>query len=378
MQRKNSSLAEQTKNIDSDNQIVKDDEIDLIEVAKTVWAGRKLILKVTAVFFVIGVIIAFGSKVEYEASCKLMPETQEGMKPNLGGLGSLAGLAGINLDLGGNGALTPELYPEIAQSVPFLLKVWNEPIHFEKQDTVISTYQFFKEIDRPSIFNIVLKYTLYLPFQVKNWLTDTNLTNTINSEKVGIIRMNKDDSDIFENLKSRINVNVDPKTGVINLSTLMPDALAAAELAQVSIKILTDHITSYKISKTKVNFEFIKDRFEDAKQAFEKAQNNLASFSDRNQNVVTFLAKTELEQLQNEYNIHFEVYKDLAIKLEQSEIALKENTPIFTILEPVVIPNEKIKPLKIKITIIYTFVGFIFSIVFIILKHFVEERFFYI
>jgi LPS O-antigen subunit length determinant protein (WzzB/FepE family) len=71
------------------NPIIKDDEIDLIEVAKTIWAGRKLILKVTAVFLVIGLVIAFGSKVEYEASCKLMPETQEGMKSNLGGLGSL-------------------------------------------------------------------------------------------------------------------------------------------------------------------------------------------------------------------------------------------------------------------------------------------------
>ena len=95
-------------------------------------------------FFLLGLLIAFGSKVEYEASCKLMPESQEGMKPNLGGLGSLAGLAGINLDMGGSGALTPELYPQIAQSVPFLLKILNEPIHFEKQDTTTTSYIFFK------------------------------------------------------------------------------------------------------------------------------------------------------------------------------------------------------------------------------------------
>jgi protein involved in polysaccharide export with SLBB domain len=95
------------------NPIIKDDEIDLIEVAKTIWAGRKLILKVTAVFLVIGLVIAFGSKVEYEASCKLMPETQEGMKSNLGGLGSIAGLAGINLDMGTTGALTLEEISEI-------------------------------------------------------------------------------------------------------------------------------------------------------------------------------------------------------------------------------------------------------------------------
>ena len=122
-------MEEEKENIESKNPVIKDDEIDLLEVTKTVWAGRKLILKVTGIFLVIGLIIAFGSKVEYEASCKLMPESQEGVKPNLGGLGSLAGLAGINLDMGNSGALTPELYPQISQSVPFIMKIWNEPVH---------------------------------------------------------------------------------------------------------------------------------------------------------------------------------------------------------------------------------------------------------
>ena len=82
--------------------IIKDDEIDLIEVAKTIWAGRKLIFKVTAIFFVIGIIIAFGSKVEYEASGKLRLESKEGIKPNMGELESLAGLSGFNLEMVGD------------------------------------------------------------------------------------------------------------------------------------------------------------------------------------------------------------------------------------------------------------------------------------
>ena len=113
-------MDEVNENMDSrDNQIIKNDEIDLVEVARTIWKGRKLILKVTIVFFLLGLLVAFGSKVEYAASCKLMPESQEGMKSNLGGLGSLAGLACINLDMAGTAALTPELYSQIAKSVPF-------------------------------------------------------------------------------------------------------------------------------------------------------------------------------------------------------------------------------------------------------------------
>jgi hypothetical protein len=37
------------------------DEIDLVNVIKKIWAERKLILNVTGVFFVLGIIIAFGT-----------------------------------------------------------------------------------------------------------------------------------------------------------------------------------------------------------------------------------------------------------------------------------------------------------------------------
>ena len=44
-------MEEVKKHMDStEKPIIKDDEIDLIEVAKTIWAGRKLIIKVTVVF----------------------------------------------------------------------------------------------------------------------------------------------------------------------------------------------------------------------------------------------------------------------------------------------------------------------------------------
>ncbi|MCK5371267.1 MAG: hypothetical protein KAQ62_22055, partial [Cyclobacteriaceae bacterium] len=198
-----------------ENPLIEEDEIDLVQVAKTIWAGRKLILKVTLVFFLLGLLVAFGSKVEFEASCKLMPESQEGMKPNLGGLGSLAGLAGINLNMGSSGALTPEFYPQIAHSVPFLLKIINEPIHFEKQDTVTTSYIFFKEIDSPSFISYLFKYTLGLPSQIKSWLITQKEFNQIEKkEEKDIIRLSKEDHNIINGFKNKIIVDVDSKTGI--------------------------------------------------------------------------------------------------------------------------------------------------------------------
>jgi uncharacterized protein involved in exopolysaccharide biosynthesis len=355
-------LKEYTENIEQNNPIIKDDEIDLIEVAKTIWAGRKLILKVTGVFFIIGLIIAFGSKVEYEASCKLMPENQEGMKSNLGGLGSLAGLAGINLDMGGTGALTPELYPQIAQSVPFIMKVWNEPIEFEKQDTTVSSYIYFKEIDNPSILGLIFKYTVGLPFQIKAWLTKSNDEQISKKNKDQIIRLSKEDTELLEKYRERISVDVDTKTGILTLTTEMPDAVASAELAQLSIDQLTKYVTDYKVSKAKENYNFVQARYNEAKIAFEKSQEALALFNDRNRNVVTALAQAESQRLQNEYNLAFEVYKGLATQLEQAKIKVKEETPIFTVLEPVKVPVEKSSPKKLIILTASIFLGFFMSI----------------
>lgn len=362
-------MEEENKNKDSKIQIIKDDEIDLIEVAKTIWAGRKLILKVTGVFLIIGLIIAFGSKVEYEASCKLMPENQEGMKSNLGGLGSLAGLAGINLDMGGTGALTPELYPQIAQSVPFIMKVWEEPIEFEKQDTTVSSYIFFKDIDKPSILIVLFKYTIGLPFQVKAWLTKSDEGISENKEIGKIIRLSKEDTELLENYQERVSVDVDTKTGILTLTSEMPDALAAAELAQLSIDFLTEYVINYKVSKAKESFDFVQARYDEAKIAFEKSQESLAIFNDRNRNVVTALAQTESQKLQNEYNLAFEVYKGLATQLEQAKIKLKDETPVFTILEPASVPVEKSRPKRSLIVLLSVFIGAIIGIGIIVVKN---------
>ena len=368
-------MDEVNKNIDSNDQIIKDDEIDLVEVVKTIWAGRKLILRITAIFFVIGLVIAFGSKVEYEANCKLMPESQESMKPNLGGLGSLAGLAGINLDINNEGALTPELYPQIAKSSPFIMKVWDHRLKFEKQDTTVSSYFYFKKIDRPSFLNLLVKFTIGLPFQIKSWIFDIDAGREYNKIESSLIKLSKEDTELLKKYRERISVDVDAKTGILTLTTEMPDAFAAAQLAQLSIDLLTQYITDYKVSKANENFNFVKARFEEARTSFEKSQEALAMFSDRNRNVVTALAQAESQRLQNEYNLAFDVYKGLATQLEQAKIKVKEETPVFTVLEPVKIPILKSKPKRILISFFSIVLGGIFGIVLVISKDFYARYF---
>eukprot|EP01092_Planopodium_desertum_P010399 TRINITY_DN46163_c0_g3_i2.p1 TRINITY_DN46163_c0_g3~~TRINITY_DN46163_c0_g3_i2.p1 ORF type:complete len:351 (-),score=8.36 TRINITY_DN46163_c0_g3_i2:181-1233(-) len=339
------------------NKIIQEDEIDLLELARVIWSKRHLILKGTGIFVVLGVIIAFTSKVEYEASCKLMPESQEGAKGKLGGLGGLAGLAGIDLGLGTTGSLTPQLYPEIVKSIPFQLQLIHTPIRFEKLDSLMSSYTYFTVMDRPSLFGFIAEYTIGLPGKIKGLFAAEEVAPS-GPANDDLIRLTKEDWSMVETYRERISVSVDDKTGIITVTTEMPDPYAAARVTDLVVKKLTSEVTNYKVEKAQVNLEFIRERYAEAEKEYEAKQKQVARFTDRNKNITSSMVETEYQRLQNEMNIAFEVYKGLATQLEQAKIKIKEETPVFTVLEPVKVPVDKSRPKRKLILAGFLLTGF--------------------
>ena len=338
---------------------LQDDEIDLIELFKVVWSARLFIIKVTSVFIVFGLIIALTGKVEYEASCKLMPENQEGIKSNLGGLGGLAGLAGINLNLGTTGSLSPQLYPQIAKSVPFQLELLETPVYFKKLDSTITSYHYFSEIDKPSLVGYFTEYTINLPGKIKKLFKSKD--QSLKPDDKDLLVLTKDEWDLVENFQERFSISVDVETGIISIKTEMPDAFVAASLTNKVVKELTKRITDYKIEKVKLNLNFIQERYEESKKEYEFQQRKLALFTDQNRNITSSIIEAEYQRLQNDLNISFEVYKGLASQLEQAKIKVKEETPVFTVLEPVKVPVEKSKPRRGLILALSTLFGILSS-----------------
>ncbi len=353
---------------------IKDDEIDLVELAKLIWARRRFIVKVTSIFFVLGLIIAFTSKVEYEATCKLLPESQEGSIPDLGGLGGLAGLAGFDMSsLGGSssGVLTPELYPEIVRSTPFVVELLHTPFYFEKLDTTISSLQYFKYLDKPSLFGYILGYTIGLPGKIKS-LFSSRTEDLVTSES-NITRFSKEEWGLIKEYRERFSVSVEVETGIISVEAKLPDPNAVAQVTQTLIESLTERVINYKIEKLQKNLEFVKEQMVEAEQVYESRQKQLARFSDRNRNITTSMIQTEYQRLQNELNIAFEVYKGLATQLEQAKIKVKEETPVFTVLEPVRIPEEKNKPKRMLIVALSSIIGLFLTSSLIVLRIFLQK-----
>jgi hypothetical protein len=147
---------------------IEEDSIDIIALVKKVWSERKLIIKSTISFFLIGCIVALLSPVVYTSETTFVPQVSEDqMSSSKGSLGSLASLAGINLNQRSSTSdsyLSPLLYPKLTESEEFSLNIIKDEINTLNGDKL--TIKEYLLLDESSFnFNpigFIKKYTIGL------------------------------------------------------------------------------------------------------------------------------------------------------------------------------------------------------------------------
>ena len=347
-----------THNNSSENQ---EDSIDIIALLQSIWTGKKLILKTVLVFMILGLFIAVFSQNEYTASITIVPQSSS-EKPG-GSIGGLAALAGINLgSVGQQSSISPTLYPQILTNISFQKELLETLITIEGQDNKITYKEYYTNVYSPSVLSSIKKYTIGLPGVLIGLLKSDEISKEESKNNDSLPQITEDDKKLIELLLEQLSMEVNDKDGYIGLSTTMPEARAAAELTQKAQELLEQYVIDFKIEKSSSELDFIKNRYQEKEQEFQKIQQKLALYTDRNQNVNSARAKMELMLLQSEYDLAYGVYSELAKQLETQELKVKEDTPIFTILQPVFVPLEKTGPKRSLILIIYTFLGFVLSI----------------
>ncbi|MEP0366645.1 MAG: Wzz/FepE/Etk N-terminal domain-containing protein [Cyclobacteriaceae bacterium] len=355
--------------MEDNKQVIKEDEIDLIELVKVIWSKRWFIAKVTGVFMALGLLIAFTSPKEYETSCTLIPEAI-GQETKLGGsLGGLASLAGI--DLGalagiGNATINPGLYRSVAQSTPFLTSLMTQSFYFENLEKEVSLYDYYMEHYKVGLF----QQMLFFPFRVIAWIKSSEKVGRIDSD---IVKLTKYQQRCADDLKERILVTMDWELNVVTIEVQMQDPLVAAKVAEFTMNYITKYVTDYAVSKSKEQLKYVRDQYENRKDEFEKIQLDLAQFRDQNQYVSTAKAKSEEERLLSKYNLSFNVYNQLAQQVEAIRLQINEKTPVFTVLEPSKVPVEPSTP-KGVIIIGFIFIGGIAAMVIVFIKNRLEYR----
>ena len=341
----------------------EEQEIDLMELIQRMWLNRKLIAKVTGVFMVIGLLVAIFSATEFTASCDVVPQSSDSSGSSR--ISSLAALAGINLGQTQNvKSLSPMVYENIMSSTTFLKELMQTPIDFQKAGRTVTFFEYYtsEEFNKLSIGGYILKYTIGLPGVIMKAVRGEQLeTNNIFGEgaNASIETLSKDEYECMGILSKCVSLTLDDKKGYVTITANMPEAVAAAQMAQATLLLLQKYITEFKIEKVQSNLDFVQERYDEAKSNFEDIQSRRAKFRDSNMNTTRYSARTELEKLDAEYTLAMSLYSELATQLEQAKISVKETMPVLTVIKPVTVPYKKSKPQRAMILFAFTFLGII-------------------
>jgi hypothetical protein len=229
-------------------------------------------------------------------------------------------------------------------------------VKFADIDQNVSLFDYYTEYSKTSAIGNIKKYTIGLPFVILKAIRPKK-EDKPGSTNSNLITLSEDEKEVLETLAAQLSLEFNDKDGYVTITARMPEALPAAQVADKAQKLLQEYITEFKIEKAKANLEFIQERYNETKEEFETVQENRARFFDRNKNVTTAMALTERDRFDSNYNLIYGVYSELAKQLEQAEISVKENTPVFSIIQPVSVPIEKSKPNRPMILIIWFFLG---------------------
>jgi LPS O-antigen subunit length determinant protein (WzzB/FepE family) len=195
-----------------------DDEIDLIALAKTGWEGRKTVIKMVMIFMAIGLFIAIFSPKEFTASTTMVPASDS--KKIGGNLSGLASLAGINLgSMGGEGGISPTLYPQIVNSIPFQKELLQTPLTIEGQSKKVTYANYYTNIYSPGLLGVLKKYTIGLPGIIIKAIKGKTVIPSVGTERSRseveginqLLTISDDENELIKQLSNQLSLDVNNK-----------------------------------------------------------------------------------------------------------------------------------------------------------------------
>ena len=341
------------------------DEIDLKNLIIPIWKARKQIMLTSLIFAVLGGIIGFLTPATYTASSTFLPQTTQsgGAGASLGGL---AALAGINLNAPSTGGdIPPSMYATVLASEPFRKRILDAKIWVDG-DSV--TYRTYLENQPSSTIGTIKEYTIGLPGKFIGLFGAPEDQNLVNGEVQGLQPISNEEYSLLNAVSGKVSIVNDKKEGIITISVIESDPIIAAQVTKVTEIVLQDWISEHKIKNAKAQYDFIEKQFEAKQNEFFEIQDQLASYMDRNQNVLSATYLTRLERLQAEFDLVNAVYSELAKQKEQAAIQLSKDTPTFSVLDPVKVPKVKTGPKKSNYVLITFFMGLILTSVWVLAR----------
>ena len=354
-----------TENNSKEMTPIDEDSIDIIALLKTVWDGRKLIVKIVVAFFVIGCIVALSSPIVYTSETTFVPQTSDDQMSTPKGLGSLAGLVGIDFNSASSSNdsyLSPLLYSKIADSEEFSINLLEEQlINLEGETLTIKNY-LMKDAGGFNLIGFIKKYTIGL------FSSDSSEGASVNSALENYNFISTEDFGVINSLKEKFSIELNDKEGYIKVIANDENAFISSQLVSLVTKNLQSRIIDLRTKKIKERLDYSKEQYDLKRTEFENLQNKVARFKDSNKNISTAMFLSRLEKLQSEYTLQQNILMTLANEYNQNKIKLNKDTPIFSVIDEVFVPNERSEPKRSMIVIVWVFLGFVLVVGYLLAK----------
>ncbi len=325
-----------------------DMEIDLMDIVSRVWKERKSVLKWCLVGAVVGLALALSMPKTYRVKAILTPERQ----PRMGsGVSSIASMMGVSLD-NSTDAIDVDMYPDVVASTPFLFKLTDIQVNTKDGELETTLEDYILNHQKAPWW----RHVMAAPFKAVNWVTGLILPEKEDTrDSLDISNLPKDKRKVIKYLASSIHVMVDIKTGKTTLSLQMQDPYVAAAVLETVVDNLKSYMYDYRTSKARQDVENLTKICEERRQEYYAAHDAYALITDANKNVVRNSTKAEFQRVQQEVNLAYQVYSQVATQLEGARIKVQQSKPVFAVLEPVTVPIRSAGPGKMKMMVVFAF-----------------------
>lgn len=352
---------EENKNYTSPTPETENDEleIDWMDILRKIIAIRKTLYKAAGIGLVLGVIIALSTPKQYTVSVTLAPEM--GSDSKSGGLASLASsFLGSGSLSNSSDALNAALSSEIVSSTPFLLELFDTRIQTldGELDTTLVAYL---DEQRGSWMGTVLAAPGMAIGAIKGLFTEEPDTVA----PLNPFQLTKEENKKVEALRKNILADIDKKTGITTLSVTLQDPKVTAMVADSVVAKLQQYIINYRIAKAKEDCAYLEQLYKERQQEYYDAQQRYARYVDANKSLVLQSVRTEQERLQNDMNLAYQVYSQVAQQLQVARAKIQEEKPVFAVIEPATVPllasstSRKVTTLGIMVLTIFFTGGWI-------------------
>jgi len=296
--------------------LVNEDQIDLREVVRALWNGRKLIVALSSFFAVLCLVIALILPDRYASASVLAPVTPEasGLPGALSRLGSVASLAGLSFGVGDGSEA------QIAQEI-------------------MESWGFIEEF--------IEKNNLQIPlYAVSGWDKSTNsliIDSDIYDEKNKKWLIEDANGDLgapsswklYKRFSDMLSVSQDSEAGLVTLSIEHYSPYVAKQLVDLLFEEINRHMQQRKLNKVNSNIEYLRAQVE----------------------------KTSISHMEN---VFYTIIEE-QIKNKMLAEATPEHT--FVVVNQSMVAEEKIGPRRVLIVVLGSFFAVIFSMLVVLVRH---------